>query len=281
MNSTQEDIPISEIKEGVIRLKSGDMALIIKTSAVNFGLLSQNEQIAIIAAFAGMLNSLSFPIQILIRSKRLDISSYLAKLDLVQKQQTNPLLFNMISRYKNFIARIIKENEVLDKLFFVVIPLWSYEISLLPSSPQHLKKALTVLIPRRDHLIRQLSGIGLQAQPLQDEELLALFFDIYNSGLKETFTESVKTQQAATAAQLVSVQPEPIQPIQTSPAPSTFQTIPQPASQTPSAPKQQSPVSYAPSQPVNVAKALSPGQRIINPKTPFIVEELSDEYGTI
>src|SRR5258708_26564968 len=108
MSTTQEDLPIKEIQNNLIVLKTGDFALVLKTSAVNFSLLSEQEQVAIIGSFAGMLNSLSFPIQILILSKRLDISSYLLMLTQAQQKQANPLLSEMIGGYHNFVETIIR-----------------------------------------------------------------------------------------------------------------------------------------------------------------------------
>src|SRR5579872_6145401 len=99
MASSQDFVPIADIKEDTLLLKDGSMAIVLETSAVNFGLLSENEQLAIISSFAGMLNSLSFAIQIVIRSKRLDISHYLNSLNDAKLKQKNPLLSQMIDHY--------------------------------------------------------------------------------------------------------------------------------------------------------------------------------------
>src|SRR2546428_839405 len=115
MSTTQEHLLVKDITDDIILLKNGGGALVLQVSAVNFGLLSDMEQIAIISSFAQMLNSLSFSIQIVIRSERLNISSYLNLLSKAQKAQTNPLLLKMIVSYKQFIQTTIKENEVLDK----------------------------------------------------------------------------------------------------------------------------------------------------------------------
>lgn len=182
MNPTQAHIPIKEIAQDLVFLKNGQIACVIQTSAVNFGLLSENEQIAIIAAFAGMLNSLSFSIQIYIRSKRLNISSYLEKLDIARSKQTNPLLSQMMLRYRDFVEKTIKENEVLDKQFYVVVPLWSYELGLNASGEEKFKKIQHIMGPRRDHIMRQLAGIGLVTRPMGTKELIKLYYDCYNSG---------------------------------------------------------------------------------------------------
>lgn len=253
--STQDWVNIKDIKEGIVVLKSGDMAIVIETSAVNFGLLSANEQIAIIASYAGLLNSLSFPIQILIRSKKLDITSYLKLLDGAQRKQGNPLLFQMMGHYRAFIDQVIRENEVLDKQFYVVIPIWSYEISLVKQGQDSFKKALNTLIPRRDHIIRQLTGIGLKARHLQSEELVKLIYDILN-------------EPEYRVANIHQAQLTPAQEVKQTTV--TLPTTPAPAANLPPPPV----IAQSRYQSTSI-------QRPLNPQTPFIVEELVDDFNAI
>lgn len=180
MNTTQQHLLISDIKDDIIILKNGGGALILQVSAVNFGLLSEREQIAIIAAFAQMLNSLSFSIQIVIYSERLNINSYLTLLDQAQKAQVNPLLGQMMANYRQFIQTTIKENDVLDKKFYVIIPLFPLELGLTTSKLSLEQKIKTVLLPRQDQIIRQLSRLGLKATRLTSQKLIEVFYDIYN-----------------------------------------------------------------------------------------------------
>lgn len=199
MNTTQEHLAISDIQNDILILKNGGGALILSVSAVNFGLLSDREQMAIITAFAQMLNSLSFSIQIVIMSERLNISSYLEHLDHAQKAQTNPLLSEMIVKYKEFIQKTIKENEVLDKKFYIVVPLFSIELGLTASKSALEEKIKTVLYPRRDQILRQLGRVGLTAYQMRKKELLDLFYNIYNGQLLEEkpITAPVKPQDLA------------------------------------------------------------------------------------
>lgn len=181
MSKTQDHLNIADITDDIIMLKNGDGALVLKTNAVNFGLLSEIEQMSTIAAFAQLLNSLSFSIQILIHSKRLDISSYLHLLDNAQKLQTNPLLFQMMGKYRQFIQSTIKENDVLDKQFYIVINVSSLEIGLgYTQKADRVKKIKTMLGPRKDQLIRQLNRVGLKAEQLNSQKLIELFYSIYN-----------------------------------------------------------------------------------------------------
>lgn len=199
MKTTQEHLSIAQIQDGIIFLKDGGGALVLQTSAVNFGLLSDREQIGIISAFAQMLNSLSFTIQIVIHSQRLNISSYLQLLDQAQKIQTNPLLSSMITHYRQFIQSTIKENEVLDKKFYIVIPLFKLELGLTASKETLEQKIKTVLLPRRDQILRQLNRVGLKATQLTQEKLLLTFFEIYNESLPESaLAEPVRLNQPKT-----------------------------------------------------------------------------------
>lgn len=185
MNTTQKHLSISDISDDILLLKDGGGALVLQVSAVNFGLLSDREQMAIISTFAQMLNSLSFSIQIVVHSERLNITSYLEVLDKAQKAQSNPLLSQMIIEYKQFIQSTVKDMEVLDKKFYIVIPLFSLELGLTASKLALEQKIKTVLLPRRDQIIRQLSRVGLKATQLPKQKLVEVFYDIYNGQTNE------------------------------------------------------------------------------------------------
>lgn len=185
MNTTQQHLLISDIKNDILLLKNGGGALVLQVSAVNFGLLSDMEQVAIIGSFAQMLNSLSFSIQIVIHSERLNISSYLTLLDKAKQAQTNPLLSALITNYRQFIQTTIKENDVLDKKFYLIIPLFALELGLTASKENLEQKIRTVLLPRRDQIIRQLNRVGLKAAQLTRQRLIEVFYDMYNGQFVE------------------------------------------------------------------------------------------------
>ncbi len=196
--STQDHLRIADIVDDLAVLKDGSVALVIQVSAVNFGLLSEDEQSAIIFAYAGLLNSLNFPIQIVIRSQQKDISSYVKLLEDEGKKQQSQLLKTQIQKYKEFITQAVKENNVLDKKFYITIPFSFLELGAattaggvlgrkkkkglpLPIS-EIVEKAKVSLIPKRDHIFRQLGRIGVRSKQLTTAELVDLFYDIYNHG---------------------------------------------------------------------------------------------------
>ncbi len=183
--STQEHLEIADIVDDLVVMKDGSVALVIAVSAVNFGLLSEKEQEAIIFAYAGMINSLNFSIQIVIRSQQKDISHYLSLLEQEENKQTNPLLKAQIGSYRAFIAQTVKENNVLDKKFYVVVPFSSLELGVGTKKPPIatiLERAKVALMPKRDHLMRQMGRLGLRAKQLTTAELIEVYYEIYNSG---------------------------------------------------------------------------------------------------
>src|SRR3989344_9331461 len=194
-SSTQDFTEIEDVNHDVVLFVDGSTAMILSTTAVNFGLLSEKEQEAMIYAYAGLLNSLSFPIQILVRSQHKDVTSYLHLLEEQEKKQKNTKLATSIKSYRLFVAETVKEKEVLDKKFYVVIPFSSLELGTstkvlfgskkrgLPYPKEYIyDKALTVLTPKRDHITRLLNRLGLRGKQLTSEQLTRLFFSIYNPG---------------------------------------------------------------------------------------------------
>lgn len=192
--TTQSQLSIADIVDDIILLKDGGAAIVFESTSLNFDLLSEKEQEAVIAAYAALLNSLSFSIQILIRSQRKDISNYILYLDQAFQNITNPLLRELMKSYKKFITETIKKKNVLSKKFYIIIPFSALELGVkqsllsltkrkgpLPFPKSYvLKKAKTALYPKRDHLIRQAGRLGLRLRSLSVTELIELYYDIFN-----------------------------------------------------------------------------------------------------
>jgi len=185
--STQSFVEIEDVRDDIILLKDFSAAVAIEVGAVNFWLLSTEEQSSMIYSYASLLNSLSFPTQILILSKKMDISSYLDYLDGKISKQPVDLIKKRLESYKEFIKNVVKKNTVLEKRFFFVVPFSTLEMGVSGVNTKSLNKeyvisrAKTSLYPKRDHLVRLLSKIGLRATILQKQELIELFFNLYNS----------------------------------------------------------------------------------------------------
>ncbi|MEK7592370.1 MAG: hypothetical protein AAB508_03165 [Patescibacteria group bacterium] len=192
-STTQKFTEIEAIEHDMVMYLDGSCSLVIETSAVNFGLLSEKEQEALIYSYAGLLNSLSFPIQILIRSQHKDIRAYLETLEDKEKKQKNPKIAANIQSYRLFVAETVKEKEVLDKKFYLIIPFSFLELGKsaqvffgggtrgLPYEKSYIfDRASMVLTPKCDHLLRLLGRLGLKARQLKNSQLIQLFFSIYN-----------------------------------------------------------------------------------------------------
>ncbi len=193
---TQQFVKIENIHEGTAILKNGSLRRILMVSGINFELKSEEEQNIILYAYSNFLNTLDFSVQIIIHSRKLNIDSYLNKLSERQSSETNELLKNQISEYTEFIRSFVELNAVMAKTFFVVVP---YDPIIIPTggkkiidlfklgmktkilTPEEtLEQKMVQLNQRTDQVINGLSQIGLRVVALNDEELIELFYNLYN-----------------------------------------------------------------------------------------------------
>lgn len=191
-SSTQKFTEVLDIIGEVVFFENGNASLLIEVTASNFALLSRKEQDAKIYSYASLLNSLSFPIQILIKNRRIDITSYLNTLEEQEKQTKNPLLAEHIKLYRNFVHEMIKVNVVLNKTFYVVASYNSLEAGVTGAkaavdkrgkvNPEFASAAKKSLDAKANSLHDQLRKLALAARTLEKEELIKLFYDIYNEG---------------------------------------------------------------------------------------------------
>lgn len=188
--TTQKFTEIEDISEDVVILSKGSACLIIEVTSTNFALLSIEEQDAKIYAYASLLNSLSFPIQVVIKSQKLDISSYLKLLDNQAKTTTNQMLAEQIKLYRDFISELVKVNTVLDKKFYICISYSFMEKGAqaatkavgknVSKDSAFIEQAKIGLHSKAESLHSQLSRLNLRARTLEKEELTKLYFEIYN-----------------------------------------------------------------------------------------------------
>jgi hypothetical protein len=213
--STQTYTPIAEIKDGVVVLKDGTMRSVMMASSINFALKSEDEQNALISAYVGFLNSLDFPIQIVVQSRKLQIQSYLEKLIAIEKEQQNELLRVQIADYRMYIQELVDIGQIMTKKFYVVVP---YDPLGTHSQKGFFKRFKEIMTPassirmkeeqfkkKKESLsmrVRQVSGglqsIGLQIAELNTQALIELFYTTYNpdTSFAETLakTEDIKLE---------------------------------------------------------------------------------------
>lgn len=188
--STQKFTEIVDFVDNVVVLEGGNACMIIEITASNFALLSKREQDTRIFSYAALLNSLSFPIQILIRNKRMDITSYIKELDGIIKNTKNPQLATYIQYYRTFVHEMVTVNVVLNKAFYIVVPFSSLEAGVggvtqtVQKGQSHTEAlaqtAKKTLQTKADSLLGQLQKFAMSARILEREDLIKLFYDIYN-----------------------------------------------------------------------------------------------------
>jgi type IV secretory pathway VirB4 component len=195
--STQASLQISEIKDGVVIMRDGSLRSIVLVSAINFDLMSQQEQNSAEFSYQGFLNSLHFPVQIVIKSQKIDLDAYLESLQKMYEDQVNPMLAELMQDYIANIKGLLDEVNIMDKQFFVVVPYYpvanvSKDNVLTGLSrifkPQavvtvgaaEFEAAKTELSQRVQLVTSGLTQMGLRAIPLNTQELIDLYYTSYN-----------------------------------------------------------------------------------------------------
>ncbi|MFN7160479.1 MAG: hypothetical protein ACK4NC_02610 [Candidatus Gracilibacteria bacterium] len=199
-NSTIRYLPFSEIHDDTLILKDGSLRGVVEVGSVNFSLKSEEEQNAIIYSYQNFLNSLEFPVQILIKSKKLDLDDYLDKLRVVAEQQTNPLLKKQTIDYIQFIGKLIEYADIMEKKFYIVIPYDTLtggqkknmfqlflssinpddSISKYKSRKKEFVDYKKGLLQRMSIIQSALESCGLTTKILTTKDLIQLFYGIYN-----------------------------------------------------------------------------------------------------
>lgn len=200
-NSSQNSLLLSEIRDNMSIMNDGSMRAVVACRSINFDLMSAREREGVEFAYQNFLNSLYFPIQILIRSQKVDIGPYLDRLDRLRREQDNMLLGVLMDDYITFIDAIAQETNIMDKSFFIIIPYYpagdvnsavnsskSFLANLFaPQTQQHIKidegtftKAKEELRNRVQTVINGLMQMGIQCTQLNTKELGELYYNVYN-----------------------------------------------------------------------------------------------------
>lgn len=198
IGTAQDHLPIVDIIDGIVLFKDGGACMVLESTSLNFGLLSEREQEAVIASYAAFINSLSFAAQIVIRTQKKDITRYMQYLAKKAEEIKSPKLKSLFHSYQQFVIETTKKRNVLGKRFFIVCPFSPFELGTkstmtsfvqrrqtLPFTKDYvLKKAKVALAPKKDHMVRQAARLGLRLRQLNVVELTKLFYDIYNPNVE-------------------------------------------------------------------------------------------------
>ena len=204
--NTQDLVSIKEIRDNVVVLDDDSLKQIIMVSGINTALKSENELNLISASYQNFLNSLDYPIQTIVHSRKININHYLEDLDKIGQKESSALLQNQISEYRNFVSGFVKNNDIMEKTFLVVVPFSPTHlpgtesfglskfipfISKKDKAPReeaiqkekqelNFSEHLNQLSQRTIQVIDGLKSIGLEAVILGEEELIELFYNFYN-----------------------------------------------------------------------------------------------------
>jgi hypothetical protein len=200
-DSTQNALLISEIRDSMVIINDGSMRAVVTCQSINFDLMSEREREAVEYAYQQFLNSLYFPVQVLIRSQKVDIGPYLDRLDKIRRDQDNMLLGVLIDDYINFISVLAQETNIMDKSFYIVVPYYpagdmtsavnsskTFLANLFaPQKQQHIRidektfaKSKDEIKNRVSTVIGGLAQMGIRAVQLNTKELGELYYNAYN-----------------------------------------------------------------------------------------------------
>jgi hypothetical protein len=202
-HSTQNSLQIAEVRDGIVIMNDGSYRAVVMVKSINFDLMSNQEQEAVEYSYQGFLNSLYFPVQIFIRSQKVDLQPYIEKLDKIRSEHDNMLLALLMEDYIGYIDALSEQTNIMDKKFYVIIPFFPVVNAqqaltqskdflsglggLFKKQEQHvvinepdLENAKTELRNRVQSVLSGLLQCGIQGLPLDTQELIELYYDTYN-----------------------------------------------------------------------------------------------------
>ncbi len=203
--TTKDFVAIAEIRDNVAILKDGSLRSVIEVGSTNFELKSADEQTATIQAFQNFLNSIDFPIQISVSSRKLDIAPYIKSLDEITQNLKNELLKVQAVEYARFIKGLTELSNIMAKKFYIVVPLYlvetvgketgqkagifdAFKSIVSPSSftkslsDQELENYKIQLSQKIEFITNGISGLGIESRVLNKDELIKTYYSYYNPG---------------------------------------------------------------------------------------------------
>ena len=216
--STQDTLLISEIRDGIVVMRDGSLRAVIMASAINFDLMSASERDGVEYAYQSFLNSMHFPIQILIKSQRIDLDGYIAKLQQLRADQDNDLLAMLMDDYVANIKALVDEVNIMDKQFYIVVPYYPpaqtklKQKNIVTGVAGIFKKQTVTTLGEQDFIAFKeelaqrvnlvaggLGQIGVRNIPLNTQELIDLYYSSYNPDVSQN-QKLVEAAQIQTAA---------------------------------------------------------------------------------
>lgn len=195
--TAQQYLDIAEIRDGVVILKDGSFRAILMASSLNFALKSEQEQDAIVYGYQDFLNAISFPVQILVTSRQIDIKPYMKELDVREEIQNSELMKIQLQEYREYIKELVKVSNVMTKNFYIVIPFAVQQVKeegnftklvkgmrvrsgLSAFTKTEFERYKDQLWQRVDQVAANLRNLGVRLVPLNTQEIIELFYSLYN-----------------------------------------------------------------------------------------------------
>ncbi|HWQ59895.1 MAG TPA: hypothetical protein VN420_01960 [Candidatus Fimivivens sp.] len=201
-SSTQKYVDVVDVRDGVIVLRNGSIRCILLASSINFDLKASEEQDSIIGQYQAFLNSLDFPLQIIVHSRRFRIEPYLDSLAEQEKRQENDLLRFQISEYRNFVESLTEVSNIMSKFFYIVVPFAPSETEedglmgkltgmFRPKAGTAMQGSVfetykSQLLQRAEQVSAALTGTGVRTSVLNTEEVIELLYNTYNPSVFTT-----------------------------------------------------------------------------------------------
>lgn len=200
--ASQRFLDIAEVKEDTVVMKDGTLRAVLGVSSINFALKSEDEQNAIIQQYIGFLNALEFPLQVVVQSRRLNVQGYIDRLKESERAQTNELLRIQIADYRTFIGELVELGDIMQKTFYAVIPYNPLSdkrkgffdrlqeaftpVASVRLADERFRKRKLLLDQRVDHMRASLNSMGLKSVRLDTQQLIELYYRVYNPELLDT-----------------------------------------------------------------------------------------------
>lgn len=172
--SSRHQIAIKGVEDSILILPNDEYRVIIETSSINFHLMSEDEQDAVVDIYRAFLNSLSFPVQIVQKVRALDLDDYLEGFESKRKNETAKIYKQQISSYIKYVKSLVKTNKILSRQFYIVIPYHT-------KNKENIEVAREQLANRLAIVEKGLGNVGIKTRLLNSLELLDLFYSSYNA----------------------------------------------------------------------------------------------------
>jgi hypothetical protein len=199
--STQRFLDIAEIRDDMVVMKDGTVRAVLMVSSVNFDLKSEEEQNAMVGSYVQFLNSLQFPLQIVVQSRPLNIDEYIQRLIITEREHSNELLRMQTADYRNFVDDLVHLEKIMSKKFFIVVPYAPGQDNKLKFTDRFVSlfstaKAVTVSRKKFENYARELNkrslfiysgttSMGLTSRRLNTQALIELYYNSYNPALAQ------------------------------------------------------------------------------------------------